>query len=129
MATREKQKAERRKEERRALGPQASLNYLRMSPQKVRLVVDLIRGRAVEEALNILTFSPKAAARPLGKLLKSAVANADQKGGLDLDKLVLKTATVDEGPTWRRWLPRAQGRATRIRKRTSHVTIILGERA
>jgi large subunit ribosomal protein L22 len=129
MATREKQKAERRKEERRALGPQASLNYLRMSPQKVRLVVDLIRGRAVEEALNILTFSPKAAARPLGKLLKSAVANADQKGGLDLDKLVVKTATVDEGPTWRRWLPRAQGRATRIRKRTSHVTIILGERA
>lgn len=129
MATREKAKAVRRKEERAALGPQASLNYLRMSPQKVRLVVDLIRGRAVEEALNILTFSPKAAARPLGKLLKSAVANADQKGGLDLDKLVVKTAYVDEGPTWRRWLPRAQGRATRIRKRTSHVTIILGERA
>jgi large subunit ribosomal protein L22 len=129
MATREKQKAVKRAEERKAMGPFASLNYLRMSPQKVRLVVDLIRGRAVEEALNILTFSPKAAARPLGKLLKSAVANADQKGGFDLDKLVVKTATVDEGPTWRRWLPRAQGRATRIRKRTSHVTIVLGERA
>ena len=129
MATREKQKAVKRAEARKAMGPVASLNYLRMSPQKVRLVVDLIRGRAVEEALNILTFSPKAAARPLGKLLKSAVANADQKGGFDLDKLVVKTATVDEGPTWRRWLPRAQGRATRIRKRTSHVTIVLGERA
>jgi len=129
MATREKQKSVARKEERKAAGPTASLNHPRMSPRKVRLVVDLIRGRAVEEALNILTFSPKAAARPLGKLLKSAVANADQKGGMDLDKLVVKTAFVDEGSTWRRWLPRAQGRATRIHKRTSHVTIVLGERA
>jgi large subunit ribosomal protein L22 len=129
MATREKAKAEARKKARKEEGPQATLNYLRMSPQKVRLVVDLIRGRAVEEALNILTFSPKAAARPLGKLLKSAVANADTKGGFDLDKLYVATATVDEGPTWRRWLPRAMGRATRIRKRTSHVTIVLDQRA
>jgi large subunit ribosomal protein L22 len=129
MATREKQKATARKEERKAAGPTAHLKHLRMSSRKVRLVVDLIRGRAVEEALNILTFSPKAAARPLGKLLKSAVANADQKGGYDLDKLIVKTAFVDDGATWRRWLPRAQGRATRIHKRTSHVTIVLGERA
>jgi large subunit ribosomal protein L22 len=100
-----------------------------MSPRKVRLVVDLIRGKRVEEALNLLTFSQKAAARPLVKLLRSAVANADDRGGHDLDKLVVKTAFVDEGPTWRRWLPRAMGRATRIRKRTSHVTLILGDKA
>ncbi|MEO1173905.1 MAG: 50S ribosomal protein L22, partial [Myxococcota bacterium] len=86
------------------------------------------RGRSVEEALNVLTFSQKAAAEPVGKLLKSAVANADNRGGFDLDRLYVKTAFVDEGLTWKRWLPRAQGRATRIRKRTSHVTIELAER-
>lgn len=129
MSTRQRTKAAERKERKQAMGPQASLRYLRMSPQKVRLVVDLIRGKAVEEALNLLTFSNKSAARPLAKLLKSAVANADNKGGVDLDKLVVHTATVDQGPTWRRWLPRAQGRATRIRKHTSHVTLVLGEKA
>jgi large subunit ribosomal protein L22 len=110
-----------------AAGPHASLSYLRMAPRKVRLVTDLIRGRAVEEALNILTFTPKAAARPLAKLLRSAVANADVKGGVDLDKLVVREAFVNEGPTWRRWLSRAMGRATRVRKRTSHVTLVLGQ--
>jgi large subunit ribosomal protein L22 len=111
------------------MGPQATVRFLRMTPRKLRLVVDMIRGKPVEEALNILTFSPKAAARPLAKLLKSAVANADTKGGVDLDKLVVATAYVNEGATWRRWLPRAMGRATRIRKRTSHVTLVLGEKA
>lgn len=129
MATREKAKAEARKAARQAMGPKATLRHLRMSPRKVRLVIDLIRGRSVEEALNILTFSPKAASEPVGKLLKSAVANADAKGGYDLDNLFIKTATVDEGLTWKRWLPRAMGRATRIRKRTSHVHIELGQRA
>lgn len=129
MATRERKKAEVRKAERRAMGPQATLRHLRVSPRKVRLVVDMIRGRAVEEALNILTFSDKAAALPLTKLLKSAVANADNKGGVDLDRLFVQTAVVDEGPTWRRWLSRSMGRATRVHKRTSHVTIVLGERA
>ena len=85
-------------------------------------------GRAVEEALNILTFSEKRASEPVAKLLKSAVANADSKSEVDVDKLFVKTIHVDEGPTWRRWLPRAMGRATRIRKRTSHVTLVLGER-
>ena len=100
-----------------------------MSPRKVRLVVDMIRGRRVEEALNVLAFSRKAAARPVAKLVRSAVANADDQGNYDLDRLVVKLAFVDEGPTWRRWLPRAMGRATRIRKRTSHITVELGETA
>jgi large subunit ribosomal protein L22 len=129
MATRLREKAARRRLEREQMGPSAQLRWLRISPRKVRLVVDLIRGRPVEEALNILTFSHKAAALPVSKLLRSAVANADDRGGYDLDRLVVKTAFVNEGPTWRRWLPRAMGRATRIRKRTSHVTLVLGERA
>lgn len=129
MATRQREKAARRREARQASGPTANLRWLRMSPRKVRLVVDLIRGKGVEEALNLLTFSQKSAARPVSKLLRSAVANADDRGGFDLDKLVVKTAYVNEGPTWRRWLPRAMGRATRIRKRTSHVTLILSEKA
>jgi len=128
MATRERNKAAARKVARDARGPHASLKWLRISPRKVRLVVDLVRGKDVEEALNLLTFSPKAASEPLGKLIRSAVANADVAGSYDLDKLYLKTAVVDEGPTWRRWLPRAMGRATRIRKRTSHITVELAER-
>ena len=107
----------------------ARLRWLRMSPRKVRLVVDMIRGQAVEEALNILSFSHKAAALPVRKLLRSAVANADLKGVYNIDRLIVQTAFVDEGPTWRRWLPRAMGRATRLRKRTSHVTLILAEKA
>jgi large subunit ribosomal protein L22 len=129
MSTRQRNKTAARREKRAAMGPQATLNYLRMTPRKVRLVIDTIRGKRVEEAINILSFSPKSAALPLVKLLKSAVANADNKGGVDIDKLVVKSAIVNEGPTWRRWLPRAMGRATRIRKRTSHVTVVLGEKA
>jgi len=127
MSTRQREKAAARREKRVATGPQASLRYLRMGPRKVRLVVDMIRGKKVEEALNILTFSKKSAARPVAKLLKSAVANADVKGGYNLDRLVVKTVTVDQGPTWRRWLARAMGRATRVHKHTSHVTLVLGE--
>ena len=127
MSTRQREKAAARREARQAMGPQASLRHLRMSPRKVRLVIDLIRGKAVEDALNTLFFTKKAAARPVAKLLKSAVANADVKGDYNIDRLVVKTAVVDEGPTWRRWLPRAHGRATRIRKRTSHVTLVLGQ--
>ena len=88
----------------------------------------MIRGREIEDALNLLSFSLKGAAVPVKKLLDSAIANADDKGDYDVDKLMIKTAYVDEGSTWRRWQPRAQGRATRIRKRSSHVTIELGER-
>jgi len=128
MATKQREKAKARKEIRAARGPVANLRHLRMSARKVRLVVDTIRGEDVEKAINLLTFSPKSAARPLVKLLQSAVANAEVKGDYDLDKLYVKLATVDEGSTWRRWRPRAQGRATRIRKRTSHVTLELAQR-
>jgi large subunit ribosomal protein L22 len=129
MSTRQREKAVARREKRAARGANATLRHLRMSPRKVRLVVDLIRGRNVEEALNFLSFSGKAAAKPVEKLLRSAIANADDKGDADLDKLFVKLAFVDEGTTWRRWMPRAMGRATRIRKRTSHVTVELAERA
>ena len=128
MSTRQRDKAAARREARKARGPMARLRYLRISPRKVRLVVDLIRGRRIEDALNLLQYSDKAAAIPVAKLLRSAVANADETGNYDLDALVVEKAHVDEGPTWRRWRPRAQGRATRIRKRTSHVTLELGVR-
>jgi large subunit ribosomal protein L22 len=129
MSTKQREKAAVRREIRAAMGPQATLKHLRITPRKVRLVLDMIRGKPVEEAINILTFSPKTAAKPVQKLLKSAVANADNKGDVNLDKLVVTDAYANEGPTLRRWLPRAMGRATRIRKRTTHVTVVLGEKA
>ena len=127
MSTRQREKAARRRQARTERGPFATLRHLRMSPRKVRLVVDLVRGRLVEDALNLLTQSQKSAARPVAKLLRSAVANADEAGSYNIDRLYVKTAFVDEGSTWRRWLSRAMGRATRIRKRTSHITVELGE--
>jgi large subunit ribosomal protein L22 len=127
MSTRQREKAIERRAANAAQGPSATLRWLRMSPRKVRLVVDLIRGQDVEEALRLLTFCSKAAAKPVNKLLRSAAANAAQRGMENIDDLVVESAFVDEGPTWRRWLPRAMGRATRIRKRTSHVTIVLSE--
>ena len=105
----------------------ARLRFTRMAPRKARLVADLIRGKKSEEALNILTFTPKSAARTIVKLLKSAVANATQKK-IDVDRLYVKTIMVDQGPTMKRFMPRALGRATTIRKRTSHITIVLDER-
>ena len=128
MSTRQRQKALVRRAKHKLMGPQATLRWLRMSPRKVRLVVDLIRDRPVGDALNILNLCSKTAAKPVAKLLKSAVANADSKG-YDLDSLIVATAFVDEGATLRRWLPRAMGRATRIRKRTSHITVVLGAQA
>jgi len=105
----------------------AKLRFTRIAPNKARLVAALIRGKGSEEALNILTFTPKAAARIIVKLLKSAIANATQKK-IDVDRLYVKTIYVDQGPTMKRFMPRAMGRATPIRKRTSHITIILDER-
>jgi large subunit ribosomal protein L22 len=99
-----------------------------MSPRKARLVADLIRGKKSEEALNILIFTRKAAARILIKLLKSAIANATQKKTIDVDRLYVKKITVDQGPTMKRFTPRAMGRATTIRKRTSHIHMILDEK-
>lgn len=106
----------------------AKLKYARLSPQKTRLVVDMVRGKAVQEALNILKFSPQRPADVVAKLVRSAVANAEQKGVADVDRLFVKAVTVDQGPVLKRFMPRAQGRATRIRKPTSHITVVLDEK-
>jgi len=107
----------------------ARLRYLQASPQKVRLVADLIRGREVEEAANILKLTKKAAARPLEKLLRSAVANAESRDEqADIDRLYVKEIFVDGGPTLKRLRPQPMGRAFRILKRQSHITIKLDTR-
>jgi large subunit ribosomal protein L22 len=106
----------------------AVLKFARLSPQKTRLVIDMIRGKGVQDALNILKFSPKKSSDIVSKLLSSAVANAEQKGVSDVDRLFVKAITVDQGPALRRFMPRAQGRATRIRKPTSHITVVLDEK-
>ncbi len=112
---------------RAAAGPHASLSFLRIAPRKVRIVADNLRGRPVGEALGVLKYTPQAAAKPLAKLLRSAVANAENKGGhVDVDALYVKTLTVDGGPKMRRFLARAMGRAFRVEKRTSHVYVELG---
>lgn len=103
----------------------AKLRSLRMSPRKVRLLIDLVRGMGANEAIVQLQFSKKAAARPVKKLIESAVANATHNSNLDPNSLVVKTAMVDGGPILYRWMPRAFGRATKLRKRTSHITIVL----
>jgi ribosomal protein L22, bacterial type len=100
---------------------------LRVSPRKTRLVAENIRGKTVEDALNILKFTPKKPARYLSKVLYSAIANAEQLPGVDVDSLVVDTVLVNEGPMWKRIMPRAMGRAYRIRKRTSHITIVVKE--
>ncbi len=110
----------------------ASLRNYRVSAQKARLVADQIRGKQVEEALNTLNLSTKRVAKPMEKLLRSAVANAEQKNavqraGIDVDNLVVSRITVDEGPSMWRIRPRAQGRAYWIQKRTSHITVVLTE--
>ena len=108
----------------------AQVRYLRMSPMKARRVVDLIRGKSTAEALNTLRFAPQAASEPVLKLVESAIANArvkaDQSGErFDERELVVSAAFVDEGPTMKRFQPRAQGRAFQIKKRTSHVTVVV----
>jgi large subunit ribosomal protein L22 len=103
----------------------ATAKYVRVSPYKVRQLTPLITGEPVGDAVNILTFSDKGAAKPLLKVLNSAVANAENNDGLDPDELVVHQAFADEGPTLRRFQPRAMGRAYRIRKRTSHITVVV----
>lgn len=107
-------------------GTRAQLRYGRMSAYKARAVLDPIRGLPVDRADEVLEFSERAAARPIRKLLASAVANAVRNDEQDGDSLYISACYVDEGPTLRRWRPRARGRATRIRKRTCHITIIVG---
>ncbi|MEQ1664009.1 MAG: 50S ribosomal protein L22 [Bdellovibrionales bacterium] len=106
----------------------ADLKYARVGSQKARLVANAIRGKNVNEAIRILTFMPKKTAVFMKKLVESAVANADQKKVIDVDKLFVKTVQVNEGPDIKRFRPRAQGRAFQIRKKTSHINLILDER-
>lgn len=105
----------------------AIAKYQRVSPRKTRLVAKNVVGMGVEEALNVLRFTPNKPAGVLYGVVKSALANASQLGGVDVDAMVIKEIVVNEGPTWKRFMPRAQGRATKIHKRTSHVTVILAE--
>ncbi len=107
---------------------QAVSRHLRIAPRKARLVVDLIRGKTVGEALMILDFVPKKAARLVTKTLRSVIANAESTQRVDVDRLYVRRATVDGGATLKRFLPRAHGRATPLRKRTSHITIVVDER-
>ena len=101
----------------------ATAKHVRVTPMKARRVVDMVRGQRVEDALNILKFAPQAASEPVAKVVASAAANAENNLGLNPATLVISTAYVDEGATMKRFQPRAQGRAFRIRKRTSHITI------
>ncbi|MEY3013839.1 MAG: hypothetical protein RIT45_2574 [Pseudomonadota bacterium] len=105
------------------------LRNLRIAPRKVRVVVDQIRGKSAAEALDILRFTAKKAGNPMATLLDSAISNATETHNMDADALFVSEVYVDQGPTLKRWTPRAMGRATRIQKKTSHVTLVLGERA
>lgn len=113
------------------LGPEAALaqaRHVHMTPMKVRRVIDVIRGMKADQALATLSFAPQAASEPVSKVLASAVANAEHNKRLDPDTLFVSQAYVDEGPTLKRFRPRAQGRAFRIKKRTSHITVVVESR-
>ncbi|OUM95057.1 MAG: 50S ribosomal protein L22 [Thermobacillus sp. ZCTH02-B1] len=106
----------------------AHARYVRIAPRKARLVVDLIRGKSVGEALAILRHTPKAASPIVEKLLNSAIANAEHNYHMNVERLYISQAYVNEGPTLKRYRPRAQGRAFPIRKRTSHITLVVAEK-
>lgn len=106
----------------------AKLKYVRVGPQKARLVVDLVRGKDVGEALTILKHANKKTAVLVKKLIESAIANAEQKKTIDIDNLFVKTIYVDAGPVLKRWKPRAQGRASAFNKKMSHINVVLDER-
>lgn len=106
----------------------AQAKYVHISARKARLVADAIRGMKVGEALNKLKFTPKKAAALIHKVLSSAVANASQRPGVDVDKLIIQKAYVDEGPTQKKWRARAMGRAFPIRKRSSHITVVVADK-
>jgi large subunit ribosomal protein L22 len=105
----------------------AKARYVRVTPRKARRVVDFIRGMPAEEAQAALTFAPQSASDPVGKVLASAIANAEHAQQVDVGSLVVSRAWVDEGPTLKRFRPRAQGRGYRINKRTSHITVIVSD--
>jgi large subunit ribosomal protein L22 len=106
-------------------GAFATARFVRITPMKARRVIDMVRGLPVQDALALLQFAPQAASETIYKVLESAIANAETTEGLSADTLVVSVARVDEGPTMKRWRPRAQGRATRINKRTSHITLVV----
>ncbi|KAA1226464.1 50S ribosomal protein L22 [Vibrio cholerae] len=106
----------------------AKYNFARISPQKARLVADQIRGKSVDQALELLTFSNKKAAELVKKVLESAIANAEHNEGADIDDLRVAKIFVDEGPVMKRIMPRAKGRADRILKRSSHITVVVADR-
>ena len=106
-------------------GTRAVVKYVRVSPSKVRAVLDLVRGESYGRAAEILTFSERAVSDVIGKCLDSAVANAENNEGIPAEELYVSACYADEGPTLKRWRPRARGRATRINKRTSHITVIV----
>ena len=128
MATRSREKTARRREN-ADKRPRAIARYVRISSRKVRIVIDLIRGKSVREAEAILRYTPKAATEPVLKLLNSAVANAENNLELNRDDLYVAEVYANQGPTLMRYRPRAHGRASRIRKRTSHITIVLDQQA
>ena len=127
MATRQREKAAFRREN-ADKRPHATARFVRISSRKVKIVIDLIRGKSVNDAEAILMYTPKAAAEPVLKLLRSAAANAENNLGLSRDDLYVAEVFANQGPTLRRDMPRARGRADRIRKRTSHITIILDQK-
>ena len=123
-----KKKAERnkaRREARQAEGVRAIAKYVRMTPRKLRLVADLIRGKSAQEAWSILEFTPKRAAGPLKKVLESAIANAKHNNEFAPETLSVSRVLIDEGPTMKRFTPRARGRAGALKKRTSHITVVV----
>ena len=126
MATRSREKAAQRREN-ADKRPHATAKYIRISTRKCSDVMRLIRGKSVREAEAILQYTPKSATEPIGKLLKSAVANAENNLEMNRDDLVVAEAYANQGPTLMRFRPRAHGRASRIRKRTSHITIVLDQ--
>jgi large subunit ribosomal protein L22 len=129
MSRRKRRRKEREAENRTMMRHKRSvLKYVRISPRKVRAVVDTIRGRKVDAALAILDFTHRSAAAPLAKMLRAAVANAASSENLDVDALVVKEIKVDQGPTLKRYRPRAMGRATLVQKKTSHITCLLDEK-
>lgn len=128
MATRSREKTAKRREN-ADKRPRAIARYVRISSRKVKIVIDLIRGKSVKEAEAILRYTPKAATEPVLKLLNSAVANAENNLELNRDDLYVAEVYANQGPTLMRYRPRAHGRASRIRKRTSHITIVLDQQA
>ena len=105
----------------------AKATYIRIAPRKVQIVLDLIRNQPTDKAMAILKYTPKAACEPLMKLLKSAIANAENNNNMDISRLYVAECSVSQGPTLKRIRPRAQGRAFRINKKTSHITLVLKE--